>query len=200
MGRRTREQTEKLREDIVDEALIQFSENGFEATSIRAIAKEVGLSKQALMHHFPTKQSLQDAILDRVKSATDSMLPQMVGVLLAQDAELDDLLAQLQVFTEQHTHLVSYLLRMLAFEREMPVPSSGQAISALLLDFMRRGQESGQLRADFHPEDTLFTLGMMFLGCHTAMRRHKDSWGLSEAEFRRRGLEMLRVSRLALLP
>jgi AcrR family transcriptional regulator len=43
-----------------------FGERGYEATSIEAILEAGGVARGALYHHFPTKQALFDAVLDRV--------------------------------------------------------------------------------------------------------------------------------------
>lgn len=43
-----------------------FGERGYEATSIEAILEAAGVARGALYHHFPTKQALFDAVLDRV--------------------------------------------------------------------------------------------------------------------------------------
>lgn len=44
-------------------ALRLFARNGYAGTSIRAIAREVGLSESVLYAHFPSKQAIFDAIL-----------------------------------------------------------------------------------------------------------------------------------------
>ena len=43
-----------------------FAERGFYGVSIAAIAKEMGFSKQALLHHYPTKEKLYGAVLQRI--------------------------------------------------------------------------------------------------------------------------------------
>jgi|TARA_B110000902_G_scaffold254449_1_gene318496 AcrR family transcriptional regulator len=41
----------------------QFTENGFDRTSIASIADELGLTKQALLHHFGPKKNLYGEVL-----------------------------------------------------------------------------------------------------------------------------------------
>jgi AcrR family transcriptional regulator len=43
-----------------------FAERGFYGISIAAIAKEMAFSKQALLHHYPTKEKLYGAVLQRI--------------------------------------------------------------------------------------------------------------------------------------
>ena len=42
-----------------------FSENGFYGTSINQVAQKLGITKQALLHHFSTKEKLYAAVLER---------------------------------------------------------------------------------------------------------------------------------------
>tara|TARA_B110000879_G_C10937497_1_gene418453 strand:- start:150 stop:761 length:612 start_codon:yes stop_codon:yes gene_type:complete len=44
----------------------QFAENGFDRTSIASIADELGLTKQALLHHFGSKKNLYGEVLLRI--------------------------------------------------------------------------------------------------------------------------------------
>ena len=45
-----------------------FAERGFYGVSIAAIAREMGFSKQALLHHYPTKEKLYGAVLQRISN------------------------------------------------------------------------------------------------------------------------------------
>jgi AcrR family transcriptional regulator len=53
------------REGILDAATVLFGEVGYRAASLREIAARAGLSHPGLLHHFPTKESLLAAVLDR---------------------------------------------------------------------------------------------------------------------------------------
>jgi AcrR family transcriptional regulator len=50
------------REQILETALKLFAERGFDATSTRQIAREVGIAEGLIFHYFPTKASLLTAI------------------------------------------------------------------------------------------------------------------------------------------
>jgi AcrR family transcriptional regulator len=54
---------------ILDAALAQFGRRGYEATSLDALAAELGLTKQAILYWFPSKEALLDAVV--VRSADD---------------------------------------------------------------------------------------------------------------------------------
>lgn len=52
------------RERILDEALDLFARQGFAGTSIRQIARAVGLRESSLYNHFPGKEAIYSALID----------------------------------------------------------------------------------------------------------------------------------------
>jgi TetR/AcrR family transcriptional regulator len=54
---------------ILDGALGSFGTRGYEASSLDAIAGELGVRKQTILYYFPTKEALLEAVIDR--SATE---------------------------------------------------------------------------------------------------------------------------------
>src|SRR5688500_4552485 len=59
------QRSEKSRSHILDAALKLFSHRGYGATSVRDIAEEAGLSKGNVYHHFPDKEAIFRALIDR---------------------------------------------------------------------------------------------------------------------------------------
>ena len=59
------ERSERSRAQILDTALKLFAHRGYGATSVRDIAEAAGLSKGNVYHHFPDKESIFRALLDR---------------------------------------------------------------------------------------------------------------------------------------
>jgi AcrR family transcriptional regulator len=62
MPRPTKQQID---DEILDAAASLFARHGFKETSVQRIADAVGYSKTGLLHRFPTKESLQAAVVDR---------------------------------------------------------------------------------------------------------------------------------------
>ncbi|MFB4295807.1 TetR/AcrR family transcriptional regulator [Actinomadura sp. NTSP31] len=62
-GRPAKSEAGDTKAALVDAALRLFAQNGFAGTSIRAIAREVGLSESALYAHFPSKKAIHEAAM-----------------------------------------------------------------------------------------------------------------------------------------
>jgi AcrR family transcriptional regulator len=78
---RNAERGRATREHVVDVALDLFATQGYDATSIEAVMRAAGVSKGALYHHFPGKDALFEAVLDRIGGRIEAALREAaVGV------------------------------------------------------------------------------------------------------------------------
>ena len=55
----------KPQDRIIDAAMRVFRRHGFRRSSIEQAAEEAGLTRQALYHHFPSKEALFRAVIER---------------------------------------------------------------------------------------------------------------------------------------
>ncbi|MBB4684290.1 TetR/AcrR family transcriptional regulator [Amycolatopsis jiangsuensis] len=53
------------REDLISAAAVVYGEAGYHGGSLREIAKRAGISHAGLLYHFPTKEALLAAVLER---------------------------------------------------------------------------------------------------------------------------------------
>jgi AcrR family transcriptional regulator len=65
-GRPPKAEAGDTKAELVEAALRLFAQKGYAGTSIRAIAREVGLSESVLYAHFDSKQAIFDAALARL--------------------------------------------------------------------------------------------------------------------------------------
>ncbi len=65
------------RERIQRVALERFTTNGYDQTSLREIAEDLGVTKAALYHHFKSKEEILDALLDDVAAELKSIVSWM---------------------------------------------------------------------------------------------------------------------------
>jgi AcrR family transcriptional regulator len=65
------QRSEKTRQHILDAALKRFANHGYAAASVDDVCAEAGVSKGAFYHHFPSKQALFLALLNRWLDSVD---------------------------------------------------------------------------------------------------------------------------------
>src|SRR5579885_716087 len=90
-----------VRAAIVSAATKLFAARGFEGTALQDVADAVGVSKQAVLHHFPSKEHVRQAVLDGILAHWNEALPRL---LLAATASTDRFEA---VFGELHRFFAS---------------------------------------------------------------------------------------------
>src|SRR5688572_12423896 len=61
---RWRRRAEARPEEILEAALAEFTERGFEAARMEDIAKSAGISKAAIYLYFPSKTALLEALIE----------------------------------------------------------------------------------------------------------------------------------------
>ena len=64
----------QTRDKFLDTAEALFAERGFYGVSIAAVSDELGLTKQALLHHFGSKEKLYGEVLARLSARYEAIL------------------------------------------------------------------------------------------------------------------------------
>ncbi len=73
------------RREIVEKATPVFSKHGFNGLGMRQIAQEIGMSKSALYHYFPSKEELFSACTVFVIERDGGLMPADMGNATAQE-------------------------------------------------------------------------------------------------------------------
>ena len=197
---------EAVRERICEEALRQFGAQGFAATSIQAVAEAVGISKQALMHHFPSKQRLREAAFEQMQGNVAELVPRLLMALTAVDDKVNVVLDEIIAVLERQPHWARFILRdLLDAEREGPdFGPSATAWVSLAADYIRRAQQAGTMRADIDPEAAIPSVGLLVVSTFATLEQpespHLPKVSLQPDWRQRRLREMVRFVRAALLP
>jgi AcrR family transcriptional regulator len=67
---------EQIEDTILDRAAALFARRGFAKTSVQELADAVGLSKAGLLHHFPSKEALHQAVRGQAEALGQRVLDQ----------------------------------------------------------------------------------------------------------------------------
>jgi len=78
---------------ILDATMLVFRRHGFRRSSIEQVAEAAGLTRQALYHHFESKEALFRAVIERVHESAIAAEEIAVAEAEAADGNLGDILA-----------------------------------------------------------------------------------------------------------
>jgi len=96
------------REQILGAALELFTTHGYDATSLRAIADRLQMTKAALYYHFPAKELL---LLELTRPFVDGLSRLVTDLRSADDCDADDVLAAYLDLFIDHLEVVTLLGR-----------------------------------------------------------------------------------------
>jgi AcrR family transcriptional regulator len=63
----------------VDAALAAFGTRGYDATSLDSLAATLGVRKQTILYHFPSKEALLDAVIDEAGAELIAVLEEAIS-------------------------------------------------------------------------------------------------------------------------
>jgi TetR/AcrR family transcriptional regulator len=132
-----------------------FASVGYEGASLSAIAERVGVTKQTLLYHYPSKEALRRAVLDHVFAHFRDRLPQMLEAVTSGHDRFEALTRELVAFFEADPDRARLLVREL-----LDKPDDMRRVLAenlrpwilLVAQYVRQGVSSGIIHADVDPE------------------------------------------------
>jgi AcrR family transcriptional regulator len=86
------------RDRVIAAATRLFAERGFDATPIQAIADEVGLTKPALLHHFPSKEHLRQEVMSSILAYWSERLPRLLLAATSSEDRFDTVFGEVYRF------------------------------------------------------------------------------------------------------
>ena len=139
--------------DVQRVAVDLFNRQGYDATSVGDVARELGLTKSAIYHHVPGKEHLLQSAVDEALDALNEALD-VVCAAEGLDAEqrLRDAVRSSVTVLVAHLPAVTLLLRV---HGNTPVEKAALArrrgIDERLADMVREAADDGVLRDDLDP-------------------------------------------------
>lgn len=103
----------ETRDRLLSAARALFAARGFYGVSIAAIAQDVGLTKQALLHHFGNKETLYGEVLEGISARVTAAMNQAVAGTQDEDARLSHVLQALLGYMSEHEEDARIILREL---------------------------------------------------------------------------------------
>ena len=106
------------RERLLTEAERLFAERGFYGVSIAAVSTELGLTKQALLHHFGSKEKLYAEVLKRISARLGTLAVPTGSDIANPQQALTDYLIRIAKNAREEPHQMSLLMRELLDNQE----------------------------------------------------------------------------------
>lgn len=188
MARRTKEEAEQTRRDILQASLDMFCDKGYTRTTIDDIAKSINLTKGAIYWYFRNKPDILKALIvedfQNTQAKLESYLPhpQTLDELKRHFMFLADLLEKDQNFRklsyflmfqmEWSNGLVNSFKDLFEKYRELPRKT--------ILDALRAEQNSGNIASDIDLDAMACTIHNMWVGLMSDKLCYQDSVCLCE--------------------
>ena len=203
-----------VKQRLLQEATRLFARNGFEGTSIQAIADAVGIRKPSLLYHFASKDELRAQVTKQIVDHWQAELPRLLSAATdEQDRFSSTITAVVEFFLEDANRATLVLREVLDRPDAMRVliQEHLRPWTKLVTDYIRLGQKIGVVKADVDPEAYIVQVIMMVLGTvatssvaqaifpleRPEIRTAEDALNAKIAELVRIGRESLFVNPLA---
>ncbi len=142
-------------EQILDAATRLFAARGVGDTSLAQIAGEVGIRKPSLLYHFSSKDTLHQAVLDRVLRRWNERLPKLMLAASTGEGRFDAVVGEAVSFFAEKPDRARLLIREM-LDRPAPLREAirehlGDWV-AVVHNYIRAGQREGVVRSEVDSE------------------------------------------------
>jgi AcrR family transcriptional regulator len=177
-----------------------FASRGFDGVSLQAIADKVGVAKQTLLYHYPSKDVLKRAVIDNLFEHWRDRLPQILEAVTSGHGRFSALTDELLAFFESDPDRARLVMRELldnpeGMEREFAEKLRPWVL--LVAQYIREGQRLGMIYEDVDPE--AYVLEVVLTVVATVATQHLTKGTLDVAAGESRTLkELKRLTRAGL--
>lgn len=196
--RQTKENTELVKEKILEKAAEEFSRNGYAAANLQAIAEAAGISRGPLYYHFKNKEELFAATLHKVIQEQKDGYDRVLGM----DAPIEEILRAeyLQCLSYSNT-----LLQTMSQEAELRAIPEYIEFDRWLYNRKKEvftaAKARGELREDCEPNRLVTFLYIFYTGVMRMQERRESGFDLLDEYMMEHSadayLELVRASFLA---
>ena len=139
---------------VLRRAIDVFNRQGYEATSMGDLARELGLTKSAIYHHVPSKEALLASALDEALDGLSAAISDAAAVEGESAYErLRTAVRQSVEILADHLPAVTLLLRVRGnSEIELAALERRRVIDDTLAGLVQAAADEATLRADIAPE------------------------------------------------
>ena len=186
-----------------------FATHGYEGVSLQSIADSVGVAKQTLLYHYPSKEVLRRAVLEHVLEHWRRTLPAMLQAVTSGHRRFQALTEELVRFFDSDRDQARLLARELLDnpnDTKRLLVENLRPWILLVSEYIREGQKTGLVHAQVDPESYVLHVVILVITTlanlttiATALSGgvHGDAHDRREVE-QRHLAELIRMTRTAL--
>lgn len=193
-----------MRNEILKAATHLMAERGYNGMSLQAVADAVGIRKQSLLYHFPSKEELHRGVMAAHLAHWSETLPKLVAAVTGQQNPIDAVIGTVSDFLAADPDRARLLMRE-ALDRPQEMrdmlAETGTVWRTAMCDLIRQGQRQGTVYDDVDPEAyvvQVIHLMIASVATHTVMRVLMADESDQES-MQRQLREMLRLANRSLL-
>jgi TetR/AcrR family transcriptional regulator len=173
------------RDRVLQVAQALFAERGYRGTSLRDIAKRIGIKAPSLLHHFPSKQQLYLAVLDRMFESIEDRANAIAWGRESPQDRMRQAVADAIDFIASRPDFVRIMWKELADESGVGRQVLKRRLPPLFstaVNFIFRGQRDGAFRAEIDPQHFMWSLNSITLGYFTTAAQIRRLWNINLLE------------------
>lgn len=162
--RRTKEEAEQTRQDLLEAALKVFSQKGYSAARLEDIAETAGVTRGAIYYHFGNKSELYKALIEEANQVGNSAIERAIS----EGGTFIEIVSRILVYTFQLLEDDQRFSQVMALQLNTPEAegysqrryNEAKELVASISGLFKVIIEQGELRRDLDPD----TAARAFLG------------------------------------
>ncbi len=173
------------RDRVLQVAQALFAERGYRGTSLRDIAKRIGIKAPSLLHHFPSKQQLYLAVLDKMFESLEDAANAVAWGRESRQERMRQAVGDTIDFIASHPDFVRIMWKEMADESGVGRQVLKRRLPPLFstaVNFIFRGQRDGEFRTEVDPLHFMWSLNSITIGYFTTAAMIRRLWNMNLLE------------------
>jgi TetR/AcrR family transcriptional regulator len=173
------------RDRVLQVAQALFAERGYTGTSLRDIAKRIGIKAPSLLHHFPSKQQLYLAVLDKMFESLEDAANAIAWGRESRQERMRQAVGDTIDFIASHPDFVRIMWKEMADESGVGRQVLKRRLPPLFstaVNFIFRGQRDGEFRIEVDPLHFMWSLNSITIGYFTTAAMVRRLWSMNLLE------------------
>lgn len=159
--------SDEKRKKILDAAIEEFAEHGFDSANINTIAQNSGISVGSMYKYFNNKEDLYLSIIHLGVETLKAVLNEIMQNDEDLENRIEKIIRAIQSYSRSNVHLTKLYNEMTTESRSnlvwKIVSDMENATAGLYASFIREAQKAGKIRADINVNTFAFYLDNLFI-------------------------------------